>query len=373
MQPTDNQINQTKDQETHTMTNLPVNDKKSKMTKGRKIAIGVVSALVVAGLVGGGIYLATRQGSNAPTTVVENNANTGNSSTALVDGENKIKSGGTYTFTGSTSNGKIEVDTTESVKIVLDNVSITNPSGAAIKCKEGSNVTVELVGESTLTSTDKGDSQNDPANVISSDANLIMTGTGSATLTGNGKGIKADGDLTIEGGTYNINAPDDGLRADGKITINGGNISIKNVAEGIEATNVVINGGTIYIEASDDGINATNKSTNYSIAIEINGGEVTIVMGQGDTDAIDSNGDLYINGGTLNITAQSPFDYDGTAKYTGGTMIINGQTTTEITNQFGGEMGGDMMPGGQTPPEQSGQTQSGQAQGQTPPQQMTRR
>ena len=30
-----------------------------------------------------------------------------------------------------------------------------------------------------------------------------------------------------------------------------------------------------------------------------------------DTDAIDSNGDLTINGGTFDITAQSAFDYDG--------------------------------------------------------------
>ncbi len=68
-------------------------------------------------------------------------------------------------------------------------------------------------------------------------------------------------------------------------------------------------------------------------------------MGQGDTDAIDSNGDLYINGGTLNITAQSPFDYDGQANYTGGTMIVNGTETTTITNQMmGGGMGG--MQGG---------------------------
>ena len=64
-------------------------------------------------------------------------------------------------------------------------------------------------------------------------------------------------------------------------------------------------------------------------------------MGQGDTDAIDSNGNLYINGGTINITAQSPFDYDGEAKYSGGTLIVNGTETTSITNQMMG--GGGMM------------------------------
>jgi len=67
-------------------------------------------------------------------------------------------------------------------------------------------------------------------------------------------------------------------------------------------------------------------------------------MGQGDTDGIDSNGNIYVNGGTINITGNSPFDYDGEAKYTGGTIIVNGETTNTITNQM---MGGGGQPGGQ--------------------------
>ena len=70
-------------------------------------------------------------------------------------------------------------------------------------------------------------------------------------------------------------------------------------------------------------------------------------MGRGDTDAIDSNGDLYINGGTLNITAESPFDYDGTSEYNGGKIIVNGEETNTITNQKmggGGPMGGGPRP-----------------------------
>ena len=68
-------------------------------------------------------------------------------------------------------------------------------------------------------------------------------------------------------------------------------------------------------------------------------------MGQGDTDGIDSNGDLTITGGTINVTGQSPFDYDGTLTHTGGKLIVNGSETTEVTNQYaGGQQGG---PGGQ--------------------------
>ena len=127
------------------------------------------------------------------------------------------------------------------------------------------------------------------------------------------------------------------------IVINDGTFNI-NAAEGIEATYIKINDGTINISASDDGINAANKSSAYSIAVEINGGYITIKMGSGDTDAIDSNGNLYINGGTIDITGNSPFDYDGNAEYNGGTIIVNGTETNSITNQF---MGGGMNGGRQ--------------------------
>lgn len=62
-------------------------------------------------------------------------------------------------------------------------------------------------------------------------------------------------------------------------------------------------------------------------------------MGQGDTDAIDSNGDLLITGGTITINAQSPFDYDGTGSKTGERIIVNGSETNTLSNQM---MGGGM-------------------------------
>ena len=66
----------------------------------------------------------------------------------------------------------------------------------------------------------------------------------------------------------------------------------------------------MYVYASDDGINAAQKVEDYTPTIEINGGDITVDMGAGDTDALDSNGYLYITGGVVNINAQSPFDYD---------------------------------------------------------------
>lgn len=104
---------------------------------------------------------------------------------------------------------------------------------------------------------------------------------------------------------------------------------------------IVIDGGTISLYASDDGINASASAIVTSgLSITINGGDITIEMGSGDTDAIDSNGDLTITGGTLDITAQSSFDYDGTGTMTGGDITVNGSTVTQLTNSMMGGGGG---------------------------------
>ena len=76
--------------------------------------------------------------------------------------------------------------------------------------------------------------------------------------------------------------------------------------------------------------------------MEINGGTITIAMGSGDTDGIDSNGNLIINGGTVDITGNSPYDFDGQGQYNGGTLIVNGSQVDSLSNQFmgGGGKGG---------------------------------
>ena len=317
-----------------------------------------------------------------------------------------ITSAGVYVISGSASNARIIVDAgdDDKVQLVLDNVTIDNSSTPAIYVKNADKVFVTTASGSTNSLTVSGsftaDGDTNTDAVIFSKDDLVLNGQGALNISSTDNGVTSKDDLKITGGTVNITCTSDAIEAnesiaiaDGSITIksgkdglhaknsddnstgfiyicggsinitasgdgiqattaaqiDGGTISISG-SEGVEATYVQINGGTVNVTATDDGINGSNKSSAYSVTVEITGGDVSVNMGQGDTDAIDSNGNLYIKGGNVNITAQSPFDYDGQGQLSGGTVTVNGSQVTELTNQMmGGGMRGGMgggQPGG---------------------------
>lgn len=157
------------------------------------------------------------------------------------------------------------------------------------------------------------------------------------------KGIKADGSITIEGGTFKFDTYDDSIHADtdvvvnggsleiatgddavhaeSKLTINNGSVNVTKSNEGLEGNVIEINDGTIDIISSDDGINASgNKSDIY---LTINGGSITV---DSEGDGLDSNGDMEINGG--NILVNGPENSGNSAidvaSENGGLFTVNG-------------------------------------------------
>ena len=319
----------------------------------------------------------------------------------ITDGQTiSITEEGVYVLSGTAANCtvKIEADKEAKIQLVLDGVTITNSDFPTIYVMSADKVFITTTegSENTLsvTGTFKADGETNTDAVIYSKEDLVLNGKGTLTVTSaKGNGITSKDDLKITGGTLNVTAALDALEAndsiviyDGNITVNskkdglhaendeddslgyiwigGGTLSVTATddaihgtsfvqvdggtiivsgAEGIEGTYIQINDGTIHVTGTDDGLNGANKSSAYETAVEIAGGTLNVTVGQGDTDAIDSNGNLYVTGGTINITSQmSSFDYDGTATYTGGTIIVNGQTVNSITNSM---MGGGMQMG----------------------------
>jgi hypothetical protein len=293
---------------------------------------------------------------------------------------------GVYVLKGDVSNSMIVVDADdeENVQLVLDGVSITNDNAPAIYVKAADKVFITTTNSNNsleVTGSFNSDGDVNLDAVIYSKSDLVLNGVGTLDITSSqGNGITSKDDLKVTGGTYvittekdsmeandsiriydgdftivankdglhsentddkslgyiyiqngnfEIKAADDAIQGNSVVQIDGGTINVSKCVEGIEATYIVINQGTINIYATDDGINATSLS-DYDVTIEVNGGDITVEMASGDTDGFDSNGNIYINGGNIDVTAVSSFDADGQAVLNGGVVVVNGVTVSEL-------------------------------------------
>ncbi|MCR2804537.1 carbohydrate-binding domain-containing protein [Paenibacillus soyae] len=303
---------------------------------------------------------------------------------------------GVYVLSGEAENTTVVVEAAEDAKvqIVLDGVRITNEDAPAIYVKAGDKAFVTTTDSESymeVSGTYTADGETNLDAVIFSRSDITLNGTGAleiAAPTGNGISSKDDvkitggeytiqssadgleandailihdgsitidsgkdalhsendedaslGQIIIEGGALTLSAADDGIRANSLVQIDGGTVNIENSEEGIEANYIRVNNGQITLYAKNDGMNAAQK-IDSEVAIEVNGGTLDLSIGSGDTDAFDSNGNIYINGGTINVDASSAFDFDGTGQLNGGNVTVNGQTVTEMTASRGGGRGG---------------------------------
>lgn len=132
------------------------------------------------------------------------------------------------------------------------------------------------------------------------------------------------GNVLIKGGTLDLTTLDDGIHADELVKIDGGEITVNGSYEGIEGAYVEIGGGTIYITASDDGINAASDDESVNEHIIISGGTITV---DASGDGLDSNGAIYVTGGTLIVYgpttgADTGLDADGGILIDGGNVFV---------------------------------------------------
>lgn len=132
------------------------------------------------------------------------------------------------------------------------------------------------------------------------------------------------GNVLIKGGTLDLTTLDDGIHADELVKIDGGEITVNGSYEGIEGAYVEIGGGTIYVTASDDGINAASDDESVNEHIIISGGTITV---DASGDGLDSNGTIYVLGGTLIVYgpttgADTGLDADGGILIDGGNVFV---------------------------------------------------
>ncbi|MBQ8467173.1 MAG: carbohydrate-binding domain-containing protein [Prevotella sp.] len=365
-----------------------------------------------------------------------------------------------YTISGTTTDGSLKIYSSKKFQLVLNGVSITNPTAAAINIQSSKRAYVVLADGTTNTLTDgssytdvtdgedmkacffsegqlcfsgsgklnvyanckagirsddyvmirpntniyvkatagNGIKGNDAlyiyggvinvetsalaAKALSTDGHMVISGgrttavtTGNATVEDNeltgSAGIKADSTLTITGGelyvkstgnggkgistdmqtyikggtvrvittgkTFSYGSDDSkakGIKADGDIIISGGDVMVRTEggegSEGIESKGeMTIEGGQVQVKTYDDALNSKGN-------LYLNGGYVLAVAS--NNDAIDANKNLYINGGNIIALGggapENPLDAaEGYSIYVnGGNVIGMGGSTAQTAS-----------------------------------------
>ena len=222
------------------------------------------------------------------------------------DGVITITKAGNYKLTG-TYDGQIKVDAADSdmVRLILNNATITNSTGAAINVVEADEVVIYTASGTTNTVSD-GSSYSDTASgspdaAIYSKSDLTLAGEGTLKVEGKyEEGIHTTDGLVIASGTLEVNAANTGIKGKDYVDILDGTITVTATKDGIKATNdtdgnrgwVRLSGGTVNISAGDDGFKAER-------VLEISGGTLNITESNEGIEA------QYINilDGTVNVTS----------------------------------------------------------------------
>ena len=206
---------------------------------------------------------------------------------------------------------------------------------------------------------------------ISSAAYVYMEDGNGAITSSKDKGIKADLNLLVDGGTFTVKTPVDdclhsssgnvvcgggtytltsgtsdgcqGIKGENYVYVNGGYFNVTASYEGIAAHQIVMNGGTTLVNSSDDGWSAGGTSSQDSSAcsISINAGYHYVYA---NGDGIDSNGNLTISGGVTVVSqssnANGPLDYGesvGTFTQSGGLIIAYGAGSMTVNPTAGNQ------------------------------------
>lgn len=249
-----------------------------------------------------------------------------------------INSGGTYSITGTLTDGQVIVNSNDTsiVRLILNGTSINCSTSAPVYIKNAAKTMIVLADETANTITDGSSyttEDDGPNAAIYSADNLTFYGNGSLTVNGNyNDGITSKDGLIIASGTINVKAIDDGIRGKDYLVIKSGNITVNAGGDGLKSDNDT-NTAKGYISIVDGNLNVTSGGDAITAETDvlISKGQIVLTSGNGVSntsistkgikagaminlsdgslsitatdDAIHSNKDIEINGGTITLSS----------------------------------------------------------------------
>lgn len=194
-------------------------------------------------------------------------------------------------------------------------------------------------------STGSSSSDTDSLKGIKADGN-IQINSGTFVIDSADDAVHSNSTITVSGGTFEISTGDDGIHADDTLSITDGEINVTKSYEGLEALHLLISGGTIKLVASDDGLNAAGGTDESGFGGMFGGGDQfggggpggrpggrAGGMGMGGGGAMggamggSSEGTIVISGGDIYIQASGDgIDSNGTLEISGGNVTVCGPT-----------------------------------------------
>ena len=279
-----------------------------------------------------------------------------------------------YVLQGATTDGNFKIYSDKKFIIDLDGVTLANKSGAAINIQKGTDGDKRCylrVTDGTVNTLSDGSSYSTPADedekgVVFSEGKLLVSGTGTLVVKGNGKhgiasddyiylhagtntvitpasgynGIKANEGIYVAGGVHNItctgNAPK-GLASDSLVLITGGRTTVINngVAvydsdeqdysqpSGVKCDSaVIVKGGELYCKSTGNG----GKGIRAGMIYTQDGGVVKVIT-TGTSVGSSSSYSAMRPGGSMTSSgsdAEAKGVHVGSKSDTSGLITING-------------------------------------------------
>lgn len=225
-----------------------------------------------------------------------------------------------YMVTGSTANGSLTIKGNTDYELMLNGTEITNPASVAINLDSKMGAYIVLSGNNKLT--DGAGDDDSHKSALYSKGKMLFSGDGTLDIYGvYNNGIHSKSYLVFDKGVnLYIEAANHGIKASGDIIINGGIINVSTAGAGAKGINgdenIIINGGRTTTICTgngewDDEDQETKASAGLAceLTMTINGGEVYSKATGSGGKGLKADYEAYINGGKVRAITEGGLYY----------------------------------------------------------------